>query len=316
MTAAPDVFDVLTFGETMANLRGQGAMRLGGTFKMTVAGAESNVAVGLARLGHRVRWAGRVGADETGALVLRTLRAEGVDVTAAGVDEDAPTGLMLLEHRTADLVRVEYHRKGSAASRIRPAALTPALADGARLLHVTGITPALSPTAADSVAAAVEHAHAHGWTVCLDVNHRPRLWSRADAARALRPLLSGVDILVASADELAIVVDDEQEPEKALLGNGIREVVVTDGKAGAHVVDGTGRIARPAASVTAVDPVGAGDAFVAGYLSARLDGLPVTERLDRAVAVAGFAVATYGDWEGLPTRAELALAGHRDGTVR
>ncbi|HEX6445861.1 MAG TPA: sugar kinase [Streptosporangiales bacterium] len=308
--------DVLTFGETMANLRGHGALRLGGTFTMTIAGAESNVAVGLARLGHRVRWAGRVGADETGALVTRTLRAEGVDVSRAGVDEDAPTGLMLLEHRTADLVRVEYHRRGSAASRIDPAALGPVLADGARLLHVTGITPALSATAAAAVAAAVEHAHANGWTVCLDVNHRARLWSRSDAARALRPLLPKLDILVASADELPIVVDDEQEPEKALLSKGIGEVVVTDGRAGAHVVDGTGRLSRPAAPVTAVDPVGAGDAFVAGYLSARLDGLPVTDRLDRAVSVAGFAVATYGDWEGLPTRAELALAGHRDGTVR
>lgn len=308
--------DVLTFGETMANLRGHGALRLGGTFTMTIAGAESNVAIGLARLGHGVRWAGRVGADETGALVTRTLRAEGVDVSASGVDEGAPTGLMLLEHRTADLVRVEYHRKGSAASRIDPAALAPVLADGARLLHVTGITPALSATAAAAVGAAVEHAHANGWTVCLDVNHRARLWPAAEAARALRPLLPKVDILVASADELPIVVDDEQEPEKALLGKGIGEVVVTDGKAGAHVVDGTGRLARPAARVTAVDPVGAGDAFVAGYLSAWLDGLPVADRLDRGVAVAGFAVATYGDWEGLPTRAELALAGHRDGTVR
>lgn len=310
------MFDVLTFGETMANLRGQGALRLGGAFRMTIAGAESNAAIGLARLGHRVRWAGRVGADETGALITRTLRAEGVDVAAVGVDENAPTGLMLLEHRTADLVRVEYHRKGSAASRIDPEALGSALADGARLLHVTGITPALSPTAAAAVGTAVEYAHENGWTVCLDVNYRGRLWSRADAARALRPLLPVVDILVASADELPLVVDDEQEPEKALLAKGIREVVVTDGKAGAHVVDGTGRIARPAASVTAVDPVGAGDAFVAGYLSAWLDGLPATERLDRAVDVAGFAVATYGDWEGLPTREELALAGHRDGTVR
>lgn len=307
--------DVLTFGEAMANLRGQGALRLGGTFRLTVAGAESNVAIGLARLGHDVRWAGRVGDDETGALVTRTLRAEAVDTSFVTTDPEAPTGLMLLEHRTADLVRVDYYRKGSAGSRLAPTAIAPALAAPTAILHVTGITVALSPTAADAVRHAVEHAHAHGWTVCLDVNHRSRLWSRDDAAKALRPLLPSVDVLVASADELAIVTD-AADPAAHLLAGGSREVVVTRGGDGAEVVTPAGTVTRPAAKVTAVDPVGAGDAFVTGYLSATLDGLAVDGRLDRGIAVAGFAVSTYGDWEGLPTRAELALAGHRDGTVR
>ncbi|MQA79060.1 MAG: sugar kinase [Streptosporangiales bacterium] len=307
--------DVLTFGEAMANLRGQGALRLGGTFRLTVAGAESNVAIGLARLGHSVRWAGRVGDDETGALVTRTLRAEAVDTAFVTTDPDAPTGLMLLEHRTADLVRVDYYRSNSAGSRLAPVAIAPALAEHTAILHVTGITVALSSTAADAVRHAVEHAHAHGWTVCLDVNHRSRLWSRDDAAKALRPLLPYVDVLVASADELSIVTD-AAEAAADLLAGGAREVVVTRGGDGAEVVTSAGTVTRPAAKVTAVDPVGAGDAFVTGYLSATLDGLAVDERLDRGIAVAGFAVSTYGDWEGLPTRAELALAGHRDGTVR
>src|SRR5256885_16954670 len=89
--------DVVTFGETMAALRADGPIRLGGTARWSIAGAESNVAIGLARLGHAVRWIGRVGADEPGALVLRTLRAENVDVTYAAADPDAPTRLILLQ---------------------------------------------------------------------------------------------------------------------------------------------------------------------------------------------------------------------------
>lgn len=307
--------DVLTFGEAMANMRGQGALRLGGTFRLTVAGAEANVAIGLARLGHSSRWAGRVGADETGALVTRTLRAEGVDTAYLTTDTEAPTGLMLLEHRTADLVRVDYYRKNSAGSRLSPEAVAPALTSPTRILHVTGITVALSATAAAAVRHAVTHAHDQGWTVSLDVNHRSRLWTRDAAAEALRPLLPHVDILVASADELPIVTDDAAPPA-ALLAQGIREVVVTRGKDGASAVTSQGTVTQPAAAVTAVDPVGAGDAFVTGYLSGLLDGLDIPERLARGTAVASFAVSTYGDWEGLPTRAELTLAGHHDNTLR
>ncbi|MPZ12713.1 MAG: hypothetical protein GEU89_21315 [Kiloniellaceae bacterium] len=125
-----------------------------------------------------------------------------------------------------------------------------------------------------------------------------------------------VDVLVASADELPIVTDDTSDPAGALLASGIGEVVVTRGAAGAETVTADGRTTCAAAQVTAIDPVGAGDAFVTGYLSARLDGLGVPARLERGTAVAGFVVSTHGDWEGLPTRAELALAGHVDGTVR
>lgn len=109
--AAPEV---VTFGETMAALRAHGALRLGGSLGLSVAGAESNVAIGLARLGHRVHWAGQVGADELGALVLRTLRAEGVD---AG----RPTGLLLAEPRLGTLTRVSYYRAASAGSAVSPA---------------------------------------------------------------------------------------------------------------------------------------------------------------------------------------------------
>ncbi|HEY3611759.1 MAG TPA: PfkB family carbohydrate kinase, partial [Pseudonocardiaceae bacterium] len=148
--------DVLTFGETMAVLRAvePGPLRLAGSLRLGVAGAESTVAIGLARLGHAARWVGRVGDDEFGRLVLDRLRAETVDITHASTD-DAPTGLLVREQRTADLARVRYYRTGSAGSRLSVGDLVPALADGARLLLLSGITPALSTSALAATRAAV-----------------------------------------------------------------------------------------------------------------------------------------------------------------
>ncbi|MFD8378423.1 sugar kinase [Streptomyces sp. NPDC059679] len=305
--------DVLTFGETMLSLQSEGPLATGAPARTAVAGAESNVAVGLARLGHRVSWAGRLGADEPARLILRTLRGEGVDVHHATTDPDASTGALLRERLVADVTRVHYWRSGSAASRQRPEHLAPALAAGARVLHVTGITCALGTGPLASVTTAVEHARAHGWTVVLDINYRARLWSRDEAADTLRRLRGSVDVIIASDDELPLVVsDDDTEGEAArvsrLLAGGAREVVVKRGGDGANLYGADGRhFHQPAHSVPVLDTVGAGDAFCAGYVSGLLDGLPPADRLRRAGTTGAFAVAARGDWEGLPHRDELAL---------
>jgi 2-dehydro-3-deoxygluconokinase len=312
--------EVVTFGETMAALRAHGALRLGGSLGLSVAGAESNVAIGLARLGHRVRWAGRVGADELGALVLRTLRAEGVDTDHAVTDDTGrPTGLLLTEPRLGTLTRVSYYRAGSAGSAVAPGDVLPALAPGPRVLHLTGITPALGPSAAEAVLAAAKTARESGVTVCLDVNHRSRLWTSDRARTALRPILAHTDLLIASEDELPLVQEvpgaGESEAVHGALAAGVAEVVVKRGSRGATVFTADGATDRAAREVDAVDLVGAGDAFVAGYLSGLLDGADITARLHRAVTTAAFAVATRGDWEGLPTRDELGLFDEPDGTT-
>ncbi|TQJ20111.1 2-dehydro-3-deoxygluconokinase [Micromonospora sp. A202] len=311
--------DLLTLGETMAAFRTTGPLRLGGTAGISVAGSESTVAIGLARLGHQAAWIGVTGADEPGELVRRTLRAEGVDLRWSRVDPTAPTGLILFENRVADINRVTYHRAGSAGSRLRPVDVTRAFdAPGPppRLLHVTGITCALGVEPYQAVVEAVRRAHAAGTTVCLDVNHRQRLWSVTEAADALRPLLPLIDLVVASDDELAVLTG-ASDPVPALLSAGVTEVVVKHGAGGATSHSATGVVRRPARTVPVVDTVGAGDAFVAGLLSGWLDGADVPRRLDRAVTTGAFAVATRGDWEGLPDRAELALLDHGPGgTVR
>jgi 2-dehydro-3-deoxygluconokinase len=309
---------VVTFGECLAALHGPGPLRLADGLRLTVAGSESNVAIGLARLGHHVEWIGRVGDDEFGALVLRTLRAEGVDVQHAVVDPSGPNGLLVFEHRIADVTRVMYYRSGSAGSALCAADVLPQLSDEVAILHVTGVTAALGTGPAAAVADAVARAKDANATVSLDVNFRSRLWS-ADSARAtLRPLLAQVDVVFGSSDELLLVADGAADVDAAadeLLTGGVDTVVAKLGADGAIAFTRDDTVKVPARRVRAVDSVGAGDAFVAGYLSGLLDGLDRAGCLDRGAVLGAFAVSREGDWEALPTRAELDLLDTAPGTT-
>jgi len=293
------VIDVVTIGETLATVRSEtvGALSVGSNLRLSFAGAESNVAIGLTRLGHHVRWTGCVGDDDLGRMVVRSLRGEGIDTSYVRVVNDAPTALLVKHQRMAHVSRVAYYRSGSAGARISTDLAVAAVADGPRLLHVTGITPALSASAAEAIAMAVTTARQAGALVSFDVNYRAALWPRDRAAAALQPLSVQADIVFASEDELDLLIP---------LGKD-NVVVITRGADGAAVITADGKHEHPAVDVVAVDTVGAGDAFVAGYLSGLLDGLDVESCLQRGSATAAFAVSTHGDWEGLPTRAELSL---------
>ncbi|MDG4797584.1 sugar kinase [Micromonospora sp. WMMD1082] len=318
-TDGPGGIDLLTVGEALVSLRSPGPLAGGGTLSMHLAGAESNVAIGLARLGHRAAWVGRVSDDELGEFVLRQLRAEGVDTAAVRRDPERPPGLMFLERRTADVSRVRYHRAGSAGSALTVEDLRAPLAAGPRLLHLTGVTPALSDSAREAASWAVRTAAGAGIPVCLDVNYRAGLWSRETARATLSPLAGYASVVVASADELDLVAGpgaDEADAVAGLLRRGVRTVLVKLGADGARAYTGDGVTHVAAVPVTAVDTVGAGDAFTAGYLSGHLDGLDLVDRLRRAVTLGAFAVAGDGDWEGLPRRDELSLiAGSVAGTT-
>ena len=311
--------EVLTFGEAMAALHGAGPLRLGGSMQLSVAGSESNVAIALARLGHDVEWIGRVGNDELGQLVLRALRAEGVRLGRPIIDDHAPTGALLFEHRIADVTRVNYYRAGSAGSMIRAADVVDRLTESIAMLHVTGITAALGASAAEAVSVSVRRAHDLGIAVSLDINFRSRLCT-ADAARdALRPLLPHVDLLFASEEELPIVAPgaerDVDTTARRFIDDGTPTVVVKRGGAGATAYTPDGKVNAPARRVPVVDVVGAGDAFVAGFLSARLDGLGAPACLERGAVLGAFAVSRIGDWEALPTRGELSLLDQPSGTT-
>jgi len=310
-TTGPRV-DAVMLGESLGLVMGEPAapLRAGSPARFSFAGAESNVAIGLARLGHSAAFVTRVGDDLVGRIITESLRGEGVDVSGVVVDDEAPTALMVRQHRTADALSVLYYRDGAAGSRLQPADV-PDLT-GARLLHVTGITPALSASARETVTVAVRAARDAGLVVSLDVNHRSLLWSTAEAGAALAPLLDAVDIVFGGDDELLALAQQHDAEHvdlavKHLLQQRPSVVVRKRGSDGATAYGEFGTLECLALPVTAVDPVGAGDAFVAGFLSGLLDDVDPAGCLARAVECGAFAVSVHGDWEGAARRSELGM---------
>ncbi|MGW6460179.1 sugar kinase [Streptomyces sp. NPDC055078] len=297
--------DIITFGEAMALLLAEPGRPLehAESFRRSVAGAESNTAVGLARLGHRAGWFGRVGDDAFGRAVLRTLRGEDIDISRAVTDATAPTGTIVRDCHGERPIEVLYHRAGSAGSRLHPDDIDSAYVASCRILHLTGITAALSGSALDACVAAADAARAAGVTVSFDPNIRRRLLPAESWPHLLAPLIERADLLLTGADEARLLTGarDQDSAAEQLLARGPALVVVKDGARGARATDGTDRWEVPARPVTAHDPVGAGDAFNAGFLSARLRGLPVPDALAEAAVVGAYAVQVPGDLDGLPT---------------
>ena len=298
---------VVTAGETMVLVvpTAPGRLRHATGVALSIGGAESNVAIGLSRLGVPSSWVSALGEDELGELVLHRVRAEGVDTTGVRRVPDRPTGLYLREE-VAGALRVYYYRRGSAAATLAPSAFDVSVLDGAAFLHLTGITGALSPECAEFLTWAAKAAGAAGVRVSYDVNYRSRLWEPAAARAATQALLPHVDVLLVGDEEAAALWGwDEDACLERFPDTGPREVVVKLGARGsAAMVDGE-RWAAPGFPVRQLDPIGAGDAFAAGYLAATLWGAPPEERLRTANAMGAFCVQNLGDYEGLPSRREL-----------
>ena len=300
--------DVLTLGEPLVAFVAVegGSLADATTYSRHVAGAETNLAVGLARLGVRAGIVGRVGDDGLGTAILRRLRAEGVDVAGLTVEAGSPTGLLIRERRALGPSEVLYRRSGSAGSYLAPGDLEASGGvRGARWLHVTGITPALSGSARAAVEAAIDAARTAGATVSFDVNLRRRLWSEAEAGPVLGGLARRADVVLGDPDELALA-SGAGDAVTDLLEAGVSTVVTKLGAGGVRARTHDGQdLALPAFPVRAADPVGAGDAFCAGFIAARLDGLDVGTALGWGVACGAAVVALDGDLDGLPTRPEL-----------
>lgn len=298
---------MVSAGETMVLVvpTAPGRLRHAGAVTLSIGGAESNVAIGLSRLGVRASWVSALGDDELGELVLHRVRAEGVDTSAVRRVPDRPTGLYLREE-VAGAHRVHYYRRGSAASTLAPGAFDPAVLEGASFLHITGITGALSPEAAEFLPWAARTAREAGVRVSYDVNYRSRLWE-PDAARvASEAMLPHVDVLLVGDEEAGALWgwDDDTCLER-LADAGPGEVVLKLGARGCTAVVGRERLTARGFPARQVDPIGAGDAFAAGYLAATVWGLEPAARLRTANAMGAFCVQGLGDYEVLPSRREL-----------
>ncbi len=297
--------EVLTAGEAMALLLPPvpGRLRHQPYLELRTGGAEANTAVALARLGFSVGFVTQLGQDELGELVLARLRAEGVQVFARRVE--APTGLYLRERLPGGRHRVHYYRQGSAASLITPEALDPSCWQGVKVFHLSGVTPALSPGARAFALWAMREAKARGVRVSLDVNYRRKLWTAREAQAFMEEALPLVDILFLSEEDAVLWPEEASDHLALLAAKGPKEVVLKRGRKGAKAWVGGSLLEAPAFCVPEVDPVGAGDAFNAGYLAGLLWGRSPEERLRLGNALGASAVTVLGDYEGALSKEEL-----------
>lgn len=301
---------VLTAGETMALLDplDEGEPAEGSRFRLRIAGAESNVAVALARLGVRVAWVSRVGEDAFGRLVADTLAREGLDLRWLRHDPGAPTGLFF-KFRSAGRTRVLYYRRGSAASRLRTADVPDEALAGVRLVHLTGITTALSETTRELVVDVARRARERGIVVSFDPNYRPALWAGPEeAAAAQREVLPFVDWFLCGLEEGSVLfgTSGPEELVEAVREAGARSVAVRVGAEGAVVSVGSRLVLAPVPRVVSVfDEVGAGDGFAAGFAYGLLHGWAPRSCAAAGNLIAATALAGTGDWETFPRLEEV-----------
>jgi len=301
--------DVVTLGETMALFapREVGPLRYVSDFRLKFGGAETNFATALVRLGISAGWISRLGADELGAFIAHNLRGEGVDVSRVVHDKDAPTALYVKELSAVGDTTVYYYRRGSAASRLAPEDLDAGYVTGARWLHVTGITPALSDSCRATVERAVEMARDAGLEVSFDPNLRLKLWTVERAREVLFPILRRSTVLLGGMEEYTALLNltDANKAADWGLEQGVKVAVVKLGADGALIATPEERrVVSPFPVPRVVDPVGAGDGFDAGFVAGQLMGWDLWESGRLGNVVGAHAIMVNGDYEGYPTLSE------------
>ncbi len=303
--------DVLSFGETMAMWVAEqtGDLAQVELFHKRIAGADSNVAIGLARLGFNVKWLSRVGADSLGRFILNTLQAEGLDCRHVDIDPQHPTGFQL-KSRVDDGSdpKVEYFRRGSAASHLNCSAITEQLLC-ARHLHATGIPAALSASCNELSFELMKSMRAAGNSVSFDPNLRPSLWANEQQMiRDINALAAHAHWVLPGLSEGQLLTGREAPADIAAfyLDQGAEAVVIKLGAKGAYFrTEKTEQFVPAIPVANVVDTVGAGDGFAVGVISALLENLGLNDAVQRGNWIGSRAVQSRGDMEGLPTRAEL-----------
>jgi len=309
----PHALDVITIGEAMAMFVATRPGELSDVdrFIKRVAGAELNVATGLARLGLKVGWVSRVGTDSFGQFVLDSLKKEGIDASGVTLDGRYATGFQLkskVEDGTDPIV--EYFRKGSAASHLSEEDFKPDGFMAARHLHLSGVAAALSASSYALLDRAAGAMKAAGKTISFDPNLRPVLWkSEAEMVEKLNHLAFQADWVLPGVKE-GIVLTGENTPEGIAdfyLNRGVKAVILKTGADGAWYKTATGEQGAIAAVKVenVVDTVGAGDGFAVGVISALLEGKTLAQAISRGNTIGALAIQVQGDSEGLPTRKQL-----------
>lgn len=302
--------DVVTLGESMVLFtpKAVGSMTYASTFTKTIGGAESNVAIALARLGHDVGWISLLGKDDFGIYLRNTIRGEGVDTSQVQFIDTYPTAVFFKERKASGEPSVFYYRKNSAASTMAPESINEDYIAQAKYLHLTGITPALSESCLAAVHHSIDIAKKHGVKVVFDPNIRLKLWTKEKAVPVLKEIARRCDIVLPGIEEGELLTGASNHEEIAayFLQGSTELVVVKLGKDGAYYAsqNSSGTVAGEKVEHV-VDPIGAGDGFAAGFISGLLRGFSIEDSVKRANRVAAFALTVPGDAEGYPYEAQI-----------
>ena len=310
---------VLLVGEAMAlfTAEQEGDLAEVADFGASVAGAELNVCVGLARLGQRPVYMTKLADDPFGDRIMRFMERNGIDTSLVTVSQERPTGFMIKSKVSKGDPKTHYWRKGSAASTLAPADVRALDWSGISVMHLTGILPPLSETTLAASHELVAQARAHGAFVSFDPNLRPAIWPSLDLMRStLRELAADADLVLPGIGEGRELFGAEtiEDTAQAFIDNGAACVVVKDGPKGAYASNGSEHCYVPGFVVDhVVDTVGAGDGFAAGVLSALLEGRGIAAAMERGCALGAIQTQFVSDNEGLPTPAELEafMGSHR-----
>ena len=309
--------DVITFGEAMMLLVADrpGPLEQAEVFYKRTAGAETNVAIGLARLSLKVGWGSRLGTDSMGRYLLAAMQKEGIDCSHVVCDASQKTGFQF-KGKVLDGSDppVEYHRQGSAASHICVDDIDQDWLLSARHLHATGVFAAISATTLPAARQTMDLMRAAGRSVSFDPNLRPTLWATPGLMReTINDLATRADWVLPGLEEGRFLTGEASAEGIARFyrQRGARLVVVKLGAEGAYFDSDTAGCGQVPGCLVAevIDTVGAGDGFAVGVISALLDGLGVLGAVQRGAWIGARAVQVLGDSEGLPTRVELIEAG-------
>ena len=279
-------------------------------YSMAVAGAEFNVAVGLARLNLPVTYLTRLGEDPFGQKIVRTLQRNGIGSEFVSFSKERSTGFMLKSKVSTGDPKIFYFLKGSAASTLSKEDVDRMDFSGYGFVHLTGIFPALSESTKEASFYLIKKAREHGLTVSFDPNLRPQLWPDTETmVQTLNEFAALSDYVLPGEAEGELLCGD-RDPRKIgqfYLERGAKAVVTKMGSRGAYLMTEQDQELVPGFSIEkVVDTVGAGDGFAAGILSALMEGKNLYEAVRRANAVGAIQVTSIGDNDGLPSRAQLA----------
>lgn len=309
---------VLTIGDSMITMNPQkkGPLRNVTFFEKNIGGAELNFAIGTARLGLQTKFISRVGQDDFGRFIYNFLRGEGIDTDEIRFIEGYPTSLNFKEIQENGEGETYYYRANAPISTIDESAINERVLDGIDVVHLTGVFLSLNKSNLKIIKKIINMARKRNITISFDPNIRLKMWTKEEAQKTFEEILPDIDILLAGAEEAQDMFgsSSDERLEEIAQQYDISFLVIKDGANGSKMYQNNKWIYKKAYEVEAVDSVGAGDGFNAGFIYAYLQDFESTELLSFANCVGAMVTTVVGDNEGLPYINE-ALARYNDEEV-